>query len=256
MLRLNAFQSRSAARALPSGDWRRSAFISLSAKRHFIFVSPTAPSLSMRGVSALSPSIDLPPFMSCLMKRGSKKEICASETRLDRCDVFTSNEAARPRFSGSQAVWLPLIPASWRKTMNTRKMRGRRRVFWSVSGANYKPVIVTNTHCRQKICIQATALDKGEVTVTRSQWFSSGRVISRATDWICSLLKSGETLQEAAGNLRLSERSSWRREKTNVCLRKPFQMYNVFHWYLPSPEQPDGISTSLNQCLSCAHVHT
>lgn len=58
----------------------------------------------MRGVSALSPSIDLPPFMSCLMKRGSKKEICPSETRLHQRDVFTPNEPARPRSSVRQAA--------------------------------------------------------------------------------------------------------------------------------------------------------
>lgn len=68
---------------------------------------PFSPPSLIRGVSALSPSIDLPPFMSCLMKRGSKKEICPSETQLDQGDVFTSNEAARPRFSGSQADGLP-----------------------------------------------------------------------------------------------------------------------------------------------------
>lgn len=80
-------------------------FHSAQRKRHFIslFPPPVLPS-PVRGVSALSPSIDLPPFMSCLMKRGSKKEICPSETRLDQRDVFTPNEPARPRFSVRQAA--------------------------------------------------------------------------------------------------------------------------------------------------------
>lgn len=69
-----------------------------------LYLPPAHPPSSMLVVSVLSPSIDLPPFMSCLMKRESKKEICPSETSLDQCDVFIPNEPASPHFSASQAV--------------------------------------------------------------------------------------------------------------------------------------------------------
>lgn len=58
------------------------------------------------------------------MKRGSKKEICPSETRLDQRDVFTPNEPARPRFSVRQAASQPARQSDGRVAA---RAAGRRR---------------------------------------------------------------------------------------------------------------------------------
>lgn len=153
-----------------------------------LFLSVPPPPL-LCGVSALSPSIDLPPFMSCLMKRGSKKEICPSEMRMDRCDVFTSNEAARPHFSGSQAVGSPQDTGDHQERSGAQG-GGRRRVLLKCQRRkNGEPVIVAKHILEAKICIQASQLDKVKVTHSQSFFLSSDGVSSQRA----------EALQNAAG---------------------------------------------------------